>query len=828
MPKNFSFCGISTEYIFMKLRTKITLFFGSFFLVTAIAVVVYVEYVVGDTFRKQIASDFFVIAEQSEGTYFAFMEGVKTRAVDWTSDVNIQNTVKGVLGTVAGTPERARFAKEFATYISERKMPYDKTIFLVDVLDRDGIVVASTRPDRIGTDELEEEVRLKAHHFSKAIVSESSEVLVRGFIFEEDETAEPMTHAAVRLFTLDKEGVFQPLDAVFLFHFANTLEIAHALGVGDIVEETAGFVTNRVSRKALLENYKTSDIYLINSDRTMVTPSRYVKDVNLHQKVDTLPVRECLENGKEISEEYEDYRGVRVFGASMCFKDDGLVLVVEAQKDELYAPLYALIRTVFVGGFTLLFFGVLVAIFFVRKPLARIGDVVSVAKRVAEGNLDAQVTVRSKDEIGYLASSFNTMIMTIRANQENLWRSRREIEEKSLVLEQDIKKHEEQERLLNESKKATLNVLEDMSQTKKKLETEGHRLQTIISSIGDGLILIDGMHRVALVNPQALNMLALPPMEVIGKDLRSIVAISKNKKTDLLPDEWPTEEMFLTKKTVNVGLDEELSLMTVRRALPLPVTLSVAPLGGGLVGGIIIIHDVTEDRALDDAKSGFISVASHQLRTPLTTIRWYSEMLLSDDAGALTPSQKDFLAEIHGGAERLYQTIDLLLGISRVESGKFKTEKEIIDLDALTREIAKDLALTMDQKKLVFTVVPPAEPVPVSLDPLQLRQVVMNLISNAVRYTNENGMIEARWGRSEDGKDVVYAVADNGIGIPKPQQSRIFTKFFRAENALQKVPDGSGLGLALVRELVESWGGHVRFETEEGKGTTFFFTIPFE
>lgn len=256
------------------------------------------------------------------------------------------------------------------------------------------------------------------------------------------------------------------------------------------------------------------------------------------------------------------------------------------------------------------------------------------------------------------------------------------------------------------------------------------------------------------------------------------------------------------------------------------MVFSIAPLVGDSAGAVIVFRDVTKDRELDDAKSGFISVASHQLRTPLTSIRWYSEMLLSEDAGALNPAQRDFMKEIHGGAERLYQTVDLLLGLSRVESGKIKIEKINIDLGVFTAEVEKEMSALAEEKKVTMMVSPPSgESVHVLLDPLMLRQVVINLLSNAIRYSNDGGVVEIRWWAGENG-EAGYAVRDTGIGIPESQRARIFSKFFRAENALQKAPDGSGLGLALVKELVEGWGGRVWFESIEGQGATFFFTIP--
>lgn len=810
----------------MNLRTKTSLFFGIFFIAVTVVIVFFIESIVGSTFRKQITTDFFVIAEQSEGTYFAFLNGLKIHATNWLSDRKIQDISKNVLNTKSGTPERVRSEKDFLTYFTRSKMPYHKTVLIVDLLDKDGIVIASTKSDRIGTDELEDELKLGAHHFSKAIVSSFGEVFIKSFVFEADESDKPMTHVAMRVFELNEEGVPVPFDAVILIHFTNTDEIAHTLGV-DVLDANGNISETRVSRTAFLESYKTSDIYLVNSDSLMVTPSRYMRNVRLMQKVDTLPVRECMDNGKEVTAEYENFQGIRVLGASMCFPDDGLVLIVEVQKNEIFAPLDIINRITFAGGITVVVIGILIATFFVRRPLAHLNDIVKVARRVKDGDLSVKVDIKTQDEIGMLASMFNTMIASLRFTQVELQKSKSQVEEKAALLQTDIEKHEKQEKFLDESKRATLNLLEDSWKAKERLEEEGYRLQTILASIGDGLILVDGAYSITLINNVAMAMLGMKREELVGKDLRTVVTLWKKQK-DIIPHSmWPTEEVFLTKKVVVGTLDQDFSISTENHPEKTPIVFSISPLGGGLNGVVITFRDASKERELDDAKSGFISVASHQLRTPLTSIRWYSEMLLSEDAGTLNDTQKDFMQEVHGGAERLYQTVDLLLGISRVESGKMKSDRTQVDLSTFTAEIAKELGPQIDMKELALTVVPPeGAPVSVWLDSLTLRQVILNLISNAIRYTNPKGIIEIKWWLGDEGKEVVYMVHDNGIGIPEAQRPRIFSKFFRAENARAQVPDGSGLGLALVKDLVISWGGRVWFETEEGKGTNFFFTVP--
>ena len=807
----------------MKLRTQAAIFFGLFLFVITLGIFLYTQYVIGGVFKKQTTDNFRIIAEQTESTYLVFREVIKTRTLDWSSDIKIQSIAKAILAASEGSPDRTRLAKEFTTYLNEKKMPYDKTIFLVDLINRNGIIFASTKPERIGRDENIEKTSIgnKTHNFDEVTNSKFGEAFVSGVVIEDRESPVPFIHSSVLLFSEDKTGEFVPLDAILLIHFANLSQAAEALGASSNNE------TVRLTTGLFLKSYETSDVYLVNSERTMVTPSRYVQDITQRQKVDTFPVRECLNNGREIHGEYDNYQGVRVIGSSMCFQKERDVIIVEVQKDEIFSTMTALARGTAVASVAVFVLGIFIIFFFVRRPLARISEVVTALNCAIKGDLTIRTPVSGKDETADLARAFNIMIETVQASQEKLNVANEKIKKEASLLERDVKVHEQQEKFLDQSRRAQVNLLEDAWQAKERLEVEKNRLQTILSSIGDGLLIIDGAYRVVLINPVAATMFGMAREEINGKDLRTIITFWKKRKEVIPPALWPFEEVFLTKKTIEVTLDDDFSISTENHTEKIPIVFSVAPLDGVVAGAVVVIRDATKDRELDDAKSGFISVASHQLRTPLTTIRWYAEMLLSGDAGELSASQRDFLTEVHGGAERLYQTVDLLLGISRVESGKIKTIKTPIDLDVFTGEIAKELAPQIDEKKLVLNIISgDMGPVVVSQDSLTLRQVVLNLISNAIRYSNENGTIEIKWSVDNEKKEVVYMVRDNGIGIPENQRPRIFSKFFRAENARAWAPDGSGLGLALVKDLVESWGGKVWFEGTEGQGTTFFFTVP--
>ncbi len=802
----------------MLLRTKVILFLGTLLISLAVLVVFNLEFSVRDSFRKQLMANVQIIVKENEAIYYTFVDGLKIRAVDWSSDNYISELAEKIVNEAETQSERSAAVEQYGAYLRDKKMKSDPAVVIVDLLDQNGVVVASSNAKRIGTDELEEEVRLNAHYFSKTINAGIGVVFSRNIVFEKDESDKPMFHITTRLFgtVLDADGKFVPLPAVLLVHFASLQQIS------DVMSHAAKLVFE-VTGKSETEAIHTLETYIVNPGGVVVAFNHAVEENhNIEDSSTYSPlIARCFSYGEDGTAEYVNHHGVPVVGASACIFDDGIAIVTEQESSWAYAIYDDLIQKTIVVG-SAIFIVVILLVFFVSGRMVRRFDaIVTVAKKVSSGDFKVRVASVSSDEIGRLATAFNTMLSTIEISHERL-------SGQALILEKNIKEYEEQAKYLLEAKNEQHNLLEHAWEAKAKLDLEKNRLNTILSSIGEGLILIDGKYIITLVNTRTTEMFSMSNDELIGKDLRTVAKLWKQKTTEIPPEKWPIESALVDKKLITAGLEDDLSITTENHQEHISIAFSIAPLGGDLEGAVIVFHDMTTDRQFDDAKSGFISVASHQLRTPLTTIRWYSEMLLSGDAGDLSEAQRDFLTEIHGGAERLYQTIDLLLGISRVESGRLKFEKIPINLTSFTEDIIKELRPQIDTKKIIFTTVPPVgDDVIVMLDSLTLRQVILNLLSNSINYTNDGGAVEASWVINENKSKLTYSVRDNGIGIPVIHRGRIFSKFFRAENAIKKSPDGSGLGLAFIKGVVESWGGKVWYETAEGKGTTFYFTVPF-
>lgn len=237
-----------------------------------------------------------------------------------------------------------------------------------------------------------------------------------------------------------------------------------------------------------------------------------------------------------------------------------------------------------------------------------------------------------------------------------------------------------------------------------------------------------------------------------------------------------------------------------------------------------IERDVTQEKEIDKTKTEFVSLASHQLRTPLSAIGWYSEMLLSGDAGQVTDQQRDFLQEINRGNRRMVNLVNALLNVSRLELGTFAVEPTEVDLPQLVQEQLKELQPQINERHHQVTTALATNLPHIQADKMLLGMVVQNLLSNAIKYTANNGQIRVGLQLQDDA--ILLSLQDNGFGIPSNQQEKIFTKLFRADNVVERDVEGTGLGLYIVKEIVELAGGKIWFESTEGQGTTFYVTIP--
>ena len=228
--------------------------------------------------------------------------------------------------------------------------------------------------------------------------------------------------------------------------------------------------------------------------------------------------------------------------------------------------------------------------------------------------------------------------------------------------------------------------------------------------------------------------------------------------------------------------------------------------------------------ALDEAKDEFISMASHQLRTPLTSIKGYLSMMVEGDLGKVNAAQEKALKEAFGSSQRMVYLIADFLNVSRIKTGKFVIETKEVDLPQVVGEEITQLREMAASREITLQYEAPGVFPRVKLDDNKIRQVMMNMVDNAIYYTPSGGMVTIQL--YVDARDVVFKVVDTGIGVPKREQHKLFTKFFRAGNARKARPDGTGLGLFMAQKIIVEQGGSIIFESTEGKGSTFGFRFP--
>ena len=456
--------------------------------------------------------------------------------------------------------------------------------------------------------------------------------------------------------------------------------------------------------------------------------------------------------------------------------------------------------------------------YFLSQLLARpIRGLALVAQRIAEGDLSVRADVVNKDEIGDLAKAFNTMAEKLQELYTNM-DSR--IMEKTKAFSDKVDEVEK-------SKLAILNLLEDIENEKKKVEavvvertkeltSEKARLLASMNSLSLGFIIADMDNHVLLKNKAMIDLFGLDESE----ERSSVDHISQILEAQF--DIKNRLKLCLADKNV-CEIKDISSKDRFLRGIIAPV---ITPDDNEMIGYVFLLEDVTESRLIDRAKSEFVSLASHQLRTPLSSINWYTEMLSSGDAGDLNEEQKDYIAEVSNASKRMSDMVGMLLNVSRIELGTFIIDPVPTDICILLKDQLEQFKVLIEQTSMETDLVCDSRNITVNIDPMIMDIVIQNLISNAIKYTPEKGRLKIEVFENKSDHSVSLSVADNGYGIEESQQSKIFTKLFRADNIKTKDTEGNGLGLYMIKTMLEQAGCTISFKSKENHGTTFLVTIP--
>lgn len=380
---------------------------------------------------------------------------------------------------------------------------------------------------------------------------------------------------------------------------------------------------------------------------------------------------------------------------------------------------------------------------------------------------------------------------------------------------------------LTQRLRAAYEHLEDLVQQRTEdLRREHAEDQAVLQSMDDGLVVTDDTGRITYANPMAASLTGETAM--IGAKATDVLKILTKEGLPVATHDHPVTIVLKTKARFSPHPDPQFTLIG-KDGKQTPLQIRATPIlrGKKSYGAVLVIRDIAEERRIDHMKSEFISLVSHQLRTPLSAMRWYLEMLISEDAGALTPDQKEYVGQVASSNARMVHLVNALLNVSRIELGRFSLSPETIDLTEVVKTVLASFDLELKQKKMAVNFAPPTQTIGARSDKGLLVLILENLVSNAIKYSPEGSTVEIALTLAEE-NTATLSVKDAGIGIPEAQQKDIGRKLFRATNARTTDTDGNGLGLYISHVAAESIGAELTFVSGEKKGTTFSLRIPLE
>lgn len=390
------------------------------------------------------------------------------------------------------------------------------------------------------------------------------------------------------------------------------------------------------------------------------------------------------------------------------------------------------------------------------------------ALHITDGDYSNQVRIYSNDELGQLGKAFNTLAVRIELSQE-------------------------------------------------ESEGERRRLDSVLSHMSDGVLATDRHGNVVLVNQMALNFLNTEEEAVIGKPIADVIGVDDS-----------SSELMSRKDDIDITVNEGTNAEMILRA-----NFSLIKRVTGFVSGsVCVLHDITEQTKNENSQRQFVSNVSHELRTPLTSMSAYIDALV-EGAWKDPNIAPKFLSVTQQETDRMIRMINDLLSLSRMDRGTAKIELEWVNLNDFLSHILDrfDMIVKSDskngqKKKYSIKRLLGNQALWVEIDTDKMMQVIDNIMNNAIKYSPDGGVITVRLIQSQD--RVVLSIADQGLGIPRKDLDKIFDRFYRVDKARSRAQGGTGLGLAIAKEIVEAHKGRIWADSSEGKGSTFFISLPYE
>lgn len=509
-----------------------------------------------------------------------------------------------------------------------------------------------------------------------------------------------------------------------------------------------------------------SRVIIVNNNKTVVGDSVRVEGL-IGSLLERSEINQAWEEGEGYSIQRSALTGRWVMQVAVPVYNGGNPLgavFISSSLDHIYKILADISRILlFTMAMALIIVGVLWTIF-AKKITKPISALTAAAKQIAEGNLEQQIQVIQKDEVGQLSRQFNIMVSKL------------------------------------------LEMTHRLENTIQEVSTESNKLSTILSNMVDGVFAVDADGKLILVNPVAEKIFNIKADEYLGRRFNEIPGLDGIKES--------FEKAWRSKKenTCEIAIDEQQYKM---------VTSPTLDEKKDFFGAVSVLQNLTVEKILERKQRAFVEDVSHELRTPLSSVNILVKNMLEYDLAR--DEGKEFLTDIDKEIERLSLLVSDILNLTRLESLMCKMGTNKVEPKPLFEEVLMRMhsRAERNQQELTWDI---PELVSLEIDQDQIKRVLINLVDNAIKFTPQGGWIRVE--AEDQGEEILVKVKDTGPGIPEEDQPRIFERFYRVDKARSREMGGTGLGLAICHEIITAHGGNIWVESKPGYGSVFAFTLP--
>lgn len=532
--------------------------------------------------------------------------------------------------------------------------------------------------------------------------------------------------------------------------------------------------------KTILSNYNNTnvdEIQVVDSKGTI----RGTSDVNdqsvVGQKTTDRNVKNAIYNNRTYTKSTYDTQNngryyvsiVPLYSSNSAGNSSQLVgvLYVRANMKSVYSTINNIMGIFVIASLAAMVLGLGIAIIIARAITRPIEEMKQQTQRIARGDYAGQVRVYSDDELGQLAKAINNLSIRVEESQEST-------------------------------------------------EAERRRLDSVLSHMSDGVIATDRRGNITIINETASDFMDVTAEKAIGNSILDILKIR---------DDYSLRDLIENQDELMLDFSSN------ERDLILNAYFSLIQRESGFISGLVcVLHDVTEQQKIDNDRKQFVSNVSHELRTPLTSLRSYIEAL-SDGAWKDPEVAPGFLKVTQEETDRMIRMINELLSLSRMDSGTTRVDMELVNINEMFNYVLDrfDMILKKDDNPAKYYTIKrefTKRDLWVEIDTDKFTQVLDNIMNNAIKYSPDGGVVTCRL--LETHNQVIISISDQGLGIPRADLGHVFDRFFRVDKARSRAQGGTGLGLAISKEVVQMIGGRIWVDSVEGKGSTFYISLPYE